>query len=242
MMITLNRLAADDDPLLLWTAQGMLTGARAWALGDAAAVVCRAVSRRDRLALRGSPADVAELVRRIRPQVAGFNPVADEALIDALVERVDGFELVARLGWMETTAPAAVAGAGAWLRDDETPEVSALLAAEHPGSWAKPGDSGVRRWAGLRDSAGTLRAVAADAWSVPEVGFVAGVVTRASARGRGLGTTLCGFVTDELIKDCGRVALLVDHANAAAIRTYDKLGYRMRRIAAARLTGPPASR
>src|SRR5688572_32685688 len=105
-MITLERLAADDDPLLVWAAQGMRTGARAWAHGDAAAVACRDVSRRDRLALRGSPDDVAELVRRIRPEVLDFKPVADESLIDALIARVDGVELVARLGWMETTSPA----------------------------------------------------------------------------------------------------------------------------------------
>ena len=89
--------------------------------------------------------------------------------------------------------------------------------------------------AGLRDPDGVLQCVAADAWSVPEIGFVAGVATRVRARSRGLGTTLCAFLTDELIKDRGRVALLVDHANVAAVRSYDRLGYRMRRIAAARL-------
>jgi ribosomal protein S18 acetylase RimI-like enzyme len=241
-MIALDRISADDDPLLLWTAQDMLTGARAWAHGDAAAVACRDVSRRDRLALRGSPDDVAELVRQIRPQVTGFHPLADESVIDALAERIDGFEVVARIGWMDTTAPAATpvraAGVPRWLADAELAEVTALLEAEHPGSWAQPGASGVRRWAGLRDDAGVLQAVAADAWSVPEIGFVAGVVTRVRARGRGLGATLCAFVTDELIKDRGRVALLVDRPNLAAIRTYERLGYRMRRIAAARLTPP----
>ncbi|MEU8612488.1 GNAT family N-acetyltransferase [Actinoplanes sp. NPDC048791] len=241
-MIALDRISADDDPLLLWTAQDMRTGARAWALGDAAAVACRDVSRRDRLALRGSPDDAAELVRRIRAQVTGFNPVADAALIDALTERVDGLRLVARFGWMDTTTPAPapvrVAGEPRWLTDAEIPEVTALLEAEHPGSWAKPGDSGVQRWAGLRDATGQLQAVAADAWSVPEIGFVAGVATRAGTRGQGLGTTLCAFVTDELIKGRSRVALLVDGDNFSAIRTYEKLGYRMRPIAAARLTGP----
>jgi ribosomal protein S18 acetylase RimI-like enzyme len=239
-MITLERITADDDPLLVWAAQDMRTGARAWAHGDAAAVACRDVSRRDRLALRGSPDDVAELVRRIRPQVLDFKPVADESLIDALVARVDGLELVARLGWMDTTtpvlAPPRTPGTPRWLTEAELPEVTDLLEAEHPGSWAKPGSSGVRRWAGLRDADGVLLAVGADAWSVPEIGFVAGVATRVRARGRGLGTTLCAFLTDELIKDRGRVGLLVDHANVAAIRTYERLGYRLRRIAAARFS------
>jgi len=239
-MIPLTRVSADDDPLLLWTAQDMATGARAWALGDAAAVACRDVSRRDRLALRGSPADAAELVRRVRPQVAGFKPVADVALIDALAGRVAGLVPVARFGWMDTTgpAPAPVRASGEcrWLPDGELPEVTALLEAEHPGSWARPGHSGVRRWAGLRDAAGVLQAVGADAWSVPEIGFVAGVATRARTRGQGLGTTLCAFLTDELIKGRSRVALLVDLDNTAAVRTYEKLGYRLRPIAAARFS------
>ena len=240
-MITLDRIAADDDPLLVWTAQDMRTGARAWALDDAAAVACREVSRRDRLALRGSPDAVAELLRRIQPQVTGFNPVADEALIDAVAERVAGFQPLARFGWMDTTTPAApvrIAGAPRWLTGAELTEVTALLDAEHPGSWARPGGSGVRRWAGLRDSTGVLRAVAADAWSVPQIGFVAGVATRVRDRGQGLGTTLCAFLTDELLKRHDRVALLVDNDNTAAIRTYEKLGYRLRRIAAGRFRAP----
>jgi ribosomal protein S18 acetylase RimI-like enzyme len=236
MMITLDRISAADDPLLLWAAQDMRTGARAWSLGDAAAVACRDVCRRDRLALRGSPTDAAELVRRLRPEVTGFNPVADVALIDALVERVDGFEPVARFGWMDTTEPVGAAGESRWLTDAEIPEVTELLAAEHPGTWARPGDSGVRRWAGLRGDDGVLQAVAADAWSVPRIGFVAGVATRVRARGRGLGTAVCAFLTDELIRGRDRVALLVDDTNAPAIRTYAKLGYRMRPIAAARFS------
>ena len=241
-MTALTHLPADEDPLLVWAAQDLRTGARLWAHGDAAAVACRDVSRRDRLALRGSPDDVAELVRRIRPLVTGFNPVADEALIDALAERVDDFHVVARFGWMDTTTPAPapvrVTAEPRWLTADEIGEVGALLAAEHPGSWAKPGESGVRRWAGLRDSGGVLQAVAADAWSVRSIGFVAGVATRRSARGTGLGTTICAFLTDELIKEHGRVGLLVDTDNVPAVRTYEKLGYRMRPIAAARLSAP----
>jgi GNAT superfamily N-acetyltransferase len=237
-MITLDRIPADDDPLLVWAAQDMRGGARAWTLGDAAAVACRDVSRRDRLALRGSPGDVAELLRRIRPEVTGFNPVADEALIDALTERLHGFHLVARFGWMDTTTPARVpvAREPRWLTGAEIAEVTALLAAEHPGSWAQPGASGVRRWAGLRDTAGVLQAVGADAWSVPEIGFIAGVATRARTRGQGLGTALCAFLTDELIKGRSRVALLVDNDNSGAVRIYRKLGYRLRRIAAARFS------
>lgn len=228
-MISLDRIAPDDDPLLLWAAQGMRPGVRAWELGDAAAVASRDVCSRDRLALRGSPADVVALVERIRAQVADFHPVGDEDLIDA----IPGLRLDARFGWMDTTAPAGWPRGHEprWLPDDA--EVAAFLTAHHPGSFARPGDAGIARWAGIRDRDGELLAVGADAWSVREIGFVAGVATRTDARGRGLGRDLCGFLTDELIAGRERVALLVDHWNTAAVRTYERLGYSMRRIAAA---------
>ena len=232
-MISLDHIAPGDDPLLLWAAQGMRPGVRAWALGDAAAVACRDVCSRDRLALRGSPADVAALVQRIRPEVADFHPVGDEELIDA----IPGLRLDARFGWMDTTSPSGTARAHEpeWLPGDA--EVAAFLKAHHPGSFARPGDAGIARWAGIRDAGGELLAVGADAWSVREIGFIAGVATRTDARGRGLGRDLCAFLTDELLAERmngrDRVALLVDHWNTAAVRTYEKLGYVMRRIAAA---------
>ena len=220
----------EDDPLLVWAAQGMRPGVRAWSLGDAAAVACRNVCSRDRLALRGSPADVIALVERVRPRVRDFHPVGDEDLIAA----IPGVTLDARFGWMDTTTATGMARdhEPRWLHDPEE-EVAAFLKLHHPGSFAWPGDAGITRWAGIRDRNGDLLAVGADAWSVPEIGFIAGVATRTDARGRGLGRDLCAFLTDEMIAGRGRVALMVDHSNTAAVRTYEKLGYTMRRIAAA---------
>lgn len=233
-MIRLECIPSGDDPLLVWVAQGMRAGSRAWAHGDAAAVASTNVSRRDRLAVRGSVADATELLGRIRPEVEGFFPIGDEPLIAAL----PGVEVVVQLGWMHSSKPSCTPAAGAahWLAETEFPEVTALLEAHHPHSFARPGDSGVTRWAGIRDDDGALLAVAADAWSVPEIGFLAGVATRTDARGRGLAAQLCAFVTDELLAGRDRVALLVEHGNVAAVRTYERLGYRMRRLAAARFT------
>jgi ribosomal protein S18 acetylase RimI-like enzyme len=121
-----------------------------------------------------------------------------------------------------------------WLGADEWPEVSALLAESFPDSYARPGASGVRRWAGIRDAGGRLTAVAADAWSTGEIGFLAGVTTHPDARGRGLAATLCTFAADELLAGRERVALLADYSNTAAVATYRKLGFRIRRVAAAR--------
>jgi predicted GNAT family acetyltransferase len=92
----------------------------------------------------------------------------------------------------------------------------------------------VHRWAGIRDGDGTLLAVAADAWSGPEVGFLAGVAVRAEARGRGVASSVCSFVTNEqLAGSAGRVALLADYWNEAAVATYRRLGFSVRPLGAA---------
>ncbi|MFI5937025.1 GNAT family N-acetyltransferase [Actinoplanes sp. NPDC051494] len=236
-MIMMDRVEPDDDPLLVWVAQDMKPGVRAWALGDAAAVARRDVGNRDRVAVRGSVADVAELLRRIRPEVADHYPVGDESLITA----VAGIELVAGFGWMQTTAPAPASAAGTgeeltWLTDADA-EVDAFLDVNHPHSFARPGKGGATRWACLRDDAGRLLAVATDAGSTTRIGFISGVATRLDARGRGLATRLCAALTDELLDGRDRVALLVDHDNIAAVRTYERLGYAMRRVAAAKFPG-----
>ncbi|WP_229072394.1 GNAT family N-acetyltransferase [Actinoplanes sp. DH11] len=128
--------------------------------------------------------------------------------------------------------------APAWLTEAHWPEVTALIDESFPDSYAWPGAPGVYRWAGVRDNAGRLLAVAAEAWSTAELGFLGGVTTRREARGQGLAAALCGFVTDELLAERERVALLADYDNTAAVATYRRLGFTTRRVAAARQTVP----
>jgi GNAT superfamily N-acetyltransferase len=221
----------DQEPLIAWAAAQ--PAARTWRAAGAVAVACPDLSRRNRLAVHGDADAVVALLGEVLPEVGpSYRPLGDEDLITEVAGRVPGLAKVGRFAWMDVTAPVTGPAAGAWT--DDLDDVTGLLSEAFPESYAWPGGSGVRRWAGLWDHDGALVATAADAWSVPEIGFIAGVATRVRARGRGLGTTLCAFLTDELIKGRGRVALLVDGDNAAAIRTYEKLGYRMRPIAAAR--------
>ncbi|MEU8249712.1 GNAT family N-acetyltransferase [Nonomuraea sp. NPDC048916] len=121
-----------------------------------------------------------------------------------------------------------------WLVPEDDAEVAALLAEAAPGSYAVPGGAGVRRWAGLRVE-GRLAAVAADAWSAPSVGLLAGVATAAPFRGRGLAERVCRWVSGELVAAHGRVALMVDDDNPAAIGVYERIGYRRVRVLAARV-------
>jgi len=197
---------------------------------------CPELSRRDRLVVSGDPPEVADLVGEVLPLTGpSFRPMGAENLVDEVVRRVPGLRIAGRFGWMDVTGPVAVDDGGAeprWLGDDLT-EVAALLDEAFPASYARPGGPGVHRWAGLRDDDGRLLAVAADAWSTPAVGFLAGVATRPDARGRGLATALCAFVTNELLAGRSRVALLADYGNVAAVTTYRKLGFDLRPLAAA---------
>jgi ribosomal protein S18 acetylase RimI-like enzyme len=223
----------DDDPLIRWARQDGRPGVRVFSGPDAVAVACPDLSRRDRLAVQGSADGVAALLADVLPQVGPtYRPLGDEALISAVAERVDGLAQVGRFGWMETRKPT-FAGTGHWLTDLK--EVSDLLETAFPDSYARPGGTGVRRWAGLRDGE-RLLATAAEAWPVREIGFLAGVATHPDARGRGLAGRLCAFVTDELLRDNERVALFVDYWNEAALRTYARLGFTLRPLGAAAQT------
>ena len=234
--------AVRHEPLALWAAQQARAGGRVWTDRTAVAVASPALSGRDRLVLAGGTADVIALVRRILPEVGpAYRPVGDDALVTAVVAAVPELELTGRFGRMDVTAPfPGDTGGARWLGDDELGEVAELLDTHFPASYARPGGSGVHRWAGIRDTDGRLIAVAADAWSVPSIGFIAGVATRADARGRGLATAICAFVTNELLAGRERVMLLVDGDNQCAIRVYRRLGYVLRPVAAAVHRPPPA--
>ncbi|WP_067126881.1 GNAT family N-acetyltransferase [Microtetraspora malaysiensis] len=234
--------AGEDDDLIVWAAQGMRPGVRAWALGDAVAVASPGASRRDRLAVRGSMACALPLVRHALAEAGPtYRPLGDAELVRAVSAGVEGMTEAVGFSWMVTrSAPpppppwpeSAGGGAAGWLGPDADPEIAALLAGANPSSYAVPGIDRVSRWAGVRDVSGAVVAVAADAWSAPTVGLMAGVATAAPARGRGLAERVCRFVTRALVAEHGRAALMVDDWNDAAIRLYERLGYARRRVAA----------
>lgn len=252
--------AACDDDLLVWAAQDLTGRARAWALGDAVVTAAPDISRRDRLAVRGGTrtAQTVELVRHALAELGPtYRPFGERELMRRVTAELTGLRVSGEFSWMSLTspppapcparrdpAPGAAAPAGraekgepagpdtgeiGWLEDDDA--VAALLARHAPGSYAVPGAVGVRRWAGVRIS-GTPASVAADAWSAPSVGFLAGVATGARWRGRGLAERVCRWVSRELVATHGRAALMVDDDNLTAIAVYERLGYRRRPVLA----------
>ncbi|GGO63372.1 GNAT family N-acetyltransferase [Nonomuraea cavernae] len=235
------RAACGDDDLLVWVAQGLTGGARAWALGDAVVAAAPGVARGDRLAVWGGVADAVELVRYALAEVGpSFRPLGGAELVAEVASKVEGLEVSGAFSWMSlpggsfTRGDGVVRAGGArsgvaagevgWLGPEVDGEVAALLAEAAPRSYAVPGGAGVRRWAGLRVE-GRLVAVAADAWSAPSVGLVAGVATAVAWRGRGLAERVCRWVSGELVAAHGRVALMVDDDNPSAIGVYERIGY-----------------
>ncbi|MCY1142361.1 GNAT family N-acetyltransferase [Actinoplanes sp. Pm04-4] len=223
--------ATDDDPFMRWAADR--PGVRIWIERAAVVVAAPGLSRRDRLAIHGEPRALAALLSRVLPEVGpDYRPFGAEATVIGTAELMPELSVAGRFAWMETSA-APVGGKGEWLAEDDLPEVAALLEKDFPDSYARPGAPGVTRWAGQRDEAGALAAVAADAWSSPRIGLLAGVATRADQRGRGRAATLCAFLVGELLTGRERVALLADYWNAAAVATYRKLGFDLKPLAAA---------
>jgi ribosomal protein S18 acetylase RimI-like enzyme len=253
--------ACSDDPLTVWAAQGLAARragrSRAWT-DDAGCVVVAApdLSRRDRLAVHAAPDapfdSVTALVRGVLTEVGPtFRPLGDPSLIAALTEAVPGLAVAGTFSWMDRTAdgpaaptdpaanpatgPAAGPGGPVWLAADPATEaeVGALLDLAFPDSYARPGDPGVDRWAGLRAPDGTLLAVAALAWSAPGIALLAGVAAHPEARGRGLAARVCEFAVREALTAHGRVGLMVDDWNTSAVRLYRRLGLTRRAVAAA---------
>ncbi|MET9019835.1 GNAT family N-acetyltransferase [Actinopolymorpha sp. NPDC004070] len=243
------RSCADDDTLVLWAAQGFGPGVRGWRRGDAVAVASPGLSRRDRLAVHGPPDLVVPLVAEVLTEVGPtYRPIGSAALVEAVAGQVPGLSLAGKgFGWMQTSRPSPSPrpdGAG-WLelgRSGLATTVTDLLAEAHPESYATPGVPGVRRWAGAwaETSEGrTLAAVAADAWSAPEVGYVAGVGARSALRGRGYAAAAFGLVLDTLVAEHGRAGLMVETANTAAVGLYRRCGLSWRPLAAAAVDGAP---
>jgi GNAT superfamily N-acetyltransferase len=235
----LTRLCS-DDPLCVWAAQGLPEGVRAWAAGGAVAVAAPDVCRRDRLAVHGPAAAVTELVAHVLPRLPpSYRLFGDADLVAAVARELPGIEPSVTFGWMShSVRPPGGAGdtgdTARWLGPGELVHVEELLDTGFPGSYARPGASGVRRWAGIRDSTRRLVAVAADAWSAPTVGFIAGVAVHPHARGRGLARAICSYVTGELVTAHGRACLMVERSNTVAVRTYERLGFTWRAVRAGR--------
>ena len=75
------RSACGDDDLVMWAAQGLRPGARAWAAGGAVVAGCPVISRWDRLAVWGRSRDAVPLVRHALAELGpSYRPLGDVEL------------------------------------------------------------------------------------------------------------------------------------------------------------------
>ncbi|MDA8261311.1 MAG: N-acetyltransferase [Actinomycetota bacterium] len=237
--------ACHGDPYPLWAAQGFRKGGRAWSAGGAVAVAAPRACARDRIVLSGDHKGAAELAALALEEMGtGFRPQGDLALVRSVMRQLPWLRFTQAFGWMDTSEVPREAASGAeWLGEVEWPEVAELLTRANPDSYARVGMDGVSRWAGCR-AGGALVAVAADAWSSPEVGFISGVGTDPALRGQGLGRKVCALVAGDLLETRPLVALLVDADNDPAIALYRRLGFTLRIVASCRVDaeGRPGAR
>ncbi|WP_329568119.1 GNAT family N-acetyltransferase [Kitasatospora sp. NBC_01266] len=230
-------------PIIRWAAQGFAPGIRAFTLDGAVAVASPAISGRDRLAVHGPAEPAVRLVRAALREVGpGYRPIGESDLLATLVAGIPGLHLAPPFYWMDLDGPALDTSPLAhWLTPEELPEAAALLDHAFPDSHAHPLRPGARAWAGVRDETGRLTALAADAWSAPDLGLLAGVTAHpAHGRGRGHAEAACRLVLATLLHRCGRAGLMVAGDNASALRLYERIGLRRRTVAAARVSGASA--
>jgi ribosomal protein S18 acetylase RimI-like enzyme len=204
-------------------------------------------------ALRGPQANLAEGsggARRYRPEYAPFSALDDPADPSAWQElaAVVGSGGVALLlhdvdpgtGWQRLQSFAAhqmvLAGDRAAdatgrhaveaLTGDDEPEMTALVGAAEPGPWL-PRTHELGEFLGIRVD-GRLVAMVGQRMRLPDAIEISAVCTDPGHRGRGYAVALVGAM-DDRIRDAGRRPFLhVVTDNAAALRVYERLGFRVR--------------
>ena len=152
---------------------------------------------------------------------------------------IDGSELALPTGWEragagewhfmwteEVTAPAPAELAFVELDDAvDAAELDAFGQAHNPAFEGFPGIGYALLWLGVRegDELVAIGALHALATGTPHL---AGIVTHTDHRGRGLGEAMVTELTQRAIAVAGVSTLGVTRTNTAAVRLYQRLGYR----------------
>lgn len=217
----------------------MSSNVQVWAHGTGIAAATAGLARRHRVAVSGTVADIAVVVQAL---LAGpgprYRPLGDDDTISHLCDVLPSLTPTPPFGWMTTTqVPGQVSGNARLSRDAEQAAIAQILDEVFPDSLARPGLPGITRWWVETDDIG-IAACAADAWSAPGVGLLAGVATANRAQGRGLGRSVTATALTALIHDYGTAALMVEADNAVAQSLYGSLGMTYRAVRAA--APPPA--
>jgi GNAT superfamily N-acetyltransferase len=222
------------DPLIWWAAQDMGSNVQVWSHGSAVVAAVTGLARRDRAAVTGAAADIAAVLQAL---LAGsgprYRPLGDDATISQLCHVLPGLTPTPPFGWMTAfSAPSQDEGGARLASEGEQAAIARVLDEVFPDSLARPGLPGVTRWWVETDNTG-VAACAAEAWSAPGVGLLAGVATATRARGRGLGRKVTATALAALVGEYGAAALMVEADNTPAQSLYHSLGMTYRPVRAA---------
>ena len=191
------------------------------------------LARHARLAASGPVEDVSPVVAGVLAEGGPrYRPIGDDALITELCVALPDLAPTPPFGWMHTSvAPAPEQRATLAATRDEL-SIQALLDDAFPHSLARPGLPGVARWWVFRDGS-SVTACAADAWSAPGLGLLAGVAVSRQTRGRGQARAVVSAALEALVNDYGSAGLMVETGNTPARKLYESfaMSYRLLRTA-----------
>lgn len=217
----------DKDPLVRGTRGG--SRGPAWLSASGRAVAFTGYDAEDRvhaLVALGPPDETPDLVLAVRHEVPEGIRVS--------VPRGTPLALSTPRDWhfratYDAPPPQPAEASAAWCEDEDA--ITDLLRLVSPGTSAWPGDTKVRRWAGIRsddggEGNGRLLACLADTTSVAGVGHISAIAVHTDARGRALGPSITAWATHRLFAEgCDVVTLGVYADNAVGLRMYDRLGF-----------------
>ena len=222
--------ATHGSPFVRWDIPRPLE-ATAYALGDAVAVLRRTHTRRLGLLVMGPRDDAGGLVGALRTEailptdLRGIT--VSRNAIDAVAPHFD-FPDGSEWEWMCTTTepPRVDAEAGLVpLTHDDLPAIEHLLAADNPGTDARPFAFPGQDWVGLRAEDGGLVACGVREPNLAGAPILAGITVARSHRGRGLGLAVTACLTRASVHEHGVCTLGMYSHNDVARRTYTGLGY-----------------
>ncbi len=224
--------ASDADPQCTWAAQGLQAYGRAWEHDGSVAVACPQLCGRDRIVVRGAAAAAIRLAREAIDALGpSFVLIGDPPLMGGLLARMRWLEPYSCFGWMDSTKRPRHQRVHAvrWLARKEWHAASELLDVATPTEFVRPWLPGIRRWAGICDAQGRLTCTMADAWSVPGLGFMAGLAVLPRARGYGQGRDVTTFVLEALLAAHGRAAMMTPDCDSEGAKVLARLGMSGRR-------------
>lgn len=229
------RTVTDDDPFVRWGVPDPLTGV---VLRGEGALGIERVGRRGRgMWVLPHSGGGGPQVRAFLADLAS-GPVSDLGLENLSVPRSYAEELasVFEIGpggdwdwmWIDRQPPTVPLEEDLVVLDDtaDAEEIAQLSQAHSPTGEGDPGTGRTRLWLGLRDQDGALVAVGAQQTLDTGVPHLAGIVTHADHRGRGLGRAVTAGLTREAVARLGVCTLGMYSANPPARAVYVGLGYR----------------